>query len=121
MMKRFYLSAIGAGFALAVISGPMAVAQQYQNHDDMHGMAPMHAMPMQHMAPHYVAHPVAYGHSWHNGDRYTGGRVVVSNWQMHHLHRPPHGYEWVQNGGQYVLIAVASGIVADAVVNALVH
>ena len=40
---------------------------------------------------------------------------------MHHLHQPPHGYEWVQSGGQYVMIAVASGIIADVVVNALMH
>lgn len=153
-MKRFYLSAIGAGLGLAVMSGPLAFAQQYQNHDDMHGMAPMHTMqqhgeqhgpmhpvqvhpmPMHHVAPHYVGpvhvqvpmhggyqpHPVTYaGHAWHNGNHYTGGRVVVSDWQMRHLHQPPHGYEWVQSNGQYVMIAVASGVIADVVVNALVH
>jgi Ni/Co efflux regulator RcnB len=160
-MKRFYLSAIGAGLALAVMSGPLAVAQQYQNHDDSHGMAPAHEawqhgqMPnagMDHAAPshyaapqhemasqhemapqHYMApahdshmayqaHPETYAnHGWHNGDHYTGGRMVVGNWQAQHLRQPPHGYEWVQNNGQYVLIAVTSGIIADVVANALIH
>jgi Ni/Co efflux regulator RcnB len=29
------------------------------------------------------------------------------------LSAPPRGYHWVQTGGDYVLIAVASGIIAQ--------
>lgn len=42
---------------------------------------------------------------------------MVSHWEEHHLRRPPRGYEWVQVGGDYVLVAIASGIIADILLN----
>jgi len=59
--------------------------------------------------------------TWHRGDRYDGPREVVTNWDAYHLSRPPAGYEYVRNGDQFVLIAVASGVVADVLLNALTH
>jgi Ni/Co efflux regulator RcnB len=72
----------------------------------------------QHMAP--VQHEaMGSSHRWHNGDHYTGQRHYVSNWSYYHLHQPPQGYEWVQDGSQFVLVAVASGIIADVILNAV--
>jgi hypothetical protein len=34
-----------------------------------------------------------------------------------HLHAPPRGCQRVQVGGDYVLVAVASGIIAQLIVN----
>jgi Ni/Co efflux regulator RcnB len=59
------------------------------------------------------------GHTWHQGDHYNGNRDVVSNWNDYHLRQPPQGYEWVQDGSQFVLVAVASGVIADVILNAL--
>jgi hypothetical protein len=57
-------------------------------------------------------------HHWHQGDHYNGNRVVVNNYSVYRLRPPPPGYQWVQDGGQFVLIAVASGIIADVILNA---
>ena len=56
-------------------------------------------------------------HSWHKGDRipqaYRDKRYVVSDWRSHHLNAPPAGYHWVQVNGDFVLAAIATGIIAD--------
>ena len=56
-------------------------------------------------------------HDMHKGDHlapeYRGNEYVVSDWRGHHLSAPPRGYHWVNAGGDYVLVAVASGVIAD--------
>lgn len=54
-----------------------------------------------HMAP----------NDWNRGDR-------VPNWSRYHLRRPPRGYEWRRVDGNYVLAAVATGVIASVVVAA---
>jgi len=53
---------------------------------------------------------------WHRGDRlpyeYRHRSYVVQDWHAHRLYRPPHGYHWVQAGDDYVLVAIATGIIA---------
>ena len=60
-------------------------------------------------------------HSWYRGDRvpyqYRGHNYVVDDWRGHHLYAPPHGYQWVQSGGDYLLVAVATGIIASILLN----
>ncbi len=56
--------------------------------------------------------PVAAGH-WHSGDRFTGSRVVFSDWGRYHLRQPPPGYAWVNDGGELVLISLATGVITD--------
>jgi Ni/Co efflux regulator RcnB len=60
-------------------------------------------------------------HDLHRGnrlpDRYRNRQYVVNNWREHRLRPPPRGYHWVQTGGDYVLAAVATGIIADLIVN----
>jgi Ni/Co efflux regulator RcnB len=45
---------------------------------------------------------------WHRG--------TPVDYKQYHLHTPPHGYEWRQVDGNYVLAAVATGVIASAVV-----
>lgn len=51
------------------------------------------------------------------GDRvppaYGGYQYVVEDWQGHGLRRPPRGHHWVQVGPDYVLVAVATGIILE--------
>jgi Ni/Co efflux regulator RcnB len=54
---------------------------------------------------------------WHRGDHFEGHRYVL-DWHRHHLRQPPRGYEWVHDGNQYVMIAIASGVIADVLVHA---
>jgi Ni/Co efflux regulator RcnB len=44
---------------------------------------------------------------------YHKRQYVVDNCRAHRLSAPPRGYHWVQVGGDYVLAAVATGIIAS--------
>jgi Ni/Co efflux regulator RcnB len=46
-------------------------------------------------------------------NEYRGNQYVVNDWRGHHLSAPPRGSHWVQTGSDYVLVAVASGIIAQ--------
>jgi Ni/Co efflux regulator RcnB len=60
-------------------------------------------------------------HNWRRGgripDEYRSRQYVVNDWHRHGLRQPPRGYEWVQVGGDYVLVAIASGIIAQLLLN----
>lgn len=60
-------------------------------------------------------------HQYHRGDRlpaeYRHHNYVVDDWRGHGLSAPPRGYQWVQNGSDYLLIAVATGIIAQLLLN----
>ncbi|MFT9092411.1 MAG: RcnB family protein [Gluconacetobacter sp.] len=59
-----------------------------------------------------------YGHMkhWERGDYYSGPREqrwMVGDWRRHRgLWAPPVGYYWMQSGGQYLLMAAATGLIA---------
>ena len=48
---------------------------------------------------------------------YRSHQYVVDDWRGHHLRQPPRGYHWVQVGGDYVLAAIATGVIADMLLN----
>jgi Ni/Co efflux regulator RcnB len=60
-------------------------------------------------------------HAWYRGQRlpneYRDRQYVVDDWRSHHLSAPPRGYHWVQAGGDYVLVAIATGIIASFLLN----
>ncbi|MBP6676029.1 MAG: RcnB family protein [Vitreoscilla sp.] len=51
-------------------------------------------------------------HKYYRGGRmppqYRTSVYVVSDWRGHHFSAPPRGYHWVQSGGDYVLVAIAT-------------
>ena len=49
------------------------------------------------------------------------GRGEKVDYRTYHLRRPPSGYEWRLVDGNYVLAAVATGIVASVVVAATIQ
>ncbi|AMP04581.1 RcnB family protein [Collimonas pratensis] len=54
-------------------------------------------------------------HAFYRGQRlppeYRNRQYVVDDWRGHHLSAPPRGYHWVQTGGDYVLVAISTGII----------
>lgn len=58
---------------------------------------------------------------WHRGDRlpneYRDRNYIVDDWRGHGLHQPPRGYHWVGVDGDYVLAAVATGVIANILVS----
>ena len=101
-----------------------AIAQQ---RDEDHGGGPSHNS---HMSPHGNGHrpppheaslggpggPVPHN-DWHKGDRlpaeYRDHNYRVDNWHEHGLEPPPRGYQWVGVNGDYVLAAIATGVIAS--------
>jgi len=174
-MKRVYRTSLSAGLALALMTGPLAMAQQapqYPNNMSPPAMQPsmpntepgtmghpmMAPSPMGHPETSPMSHPesgpsptshpemsssptshpmmtpsptehgsmqgsmqgtIGMSHPWHEGDHYYGSRVVVNDWNHYHLHRPDSGYEWVRSGDQFVLIVVATGVIAGIAASAM--
>jgi Ni/Co efflux regulator RcnB len=59
-------------------------------------------------------------HQWRGGERmghndWNGSQVV--DYRQHHLRRPSRGYEWRESNGQFVLGAIATGLIASAIVD----
>jgi Ni/Co efflux regulator RcnB len=55
------------------------------------------------------------------GDRlppeYRHRNYVVNDWRSHNLSAPPRGYQWVQTGSDYLLVAIATGIILQLILN----
>lgn len=65
-------------------------------------------------------HDVPQPHAqWRRGGRvpneYRGNNYVVDDWRGHQLKQPPRGYHWVGVGGDYVLAAIAGGVIAQII------
>jgi Ni/Co efflux regulator RcnB len=60
-------------------------------------------------------------HRFHRGERlpveYRHRQYVVDDWRGHNLRAPPRGYHWVQTGADYVLVAIATGIIVQLLLN----
>lgn len=56
-------------------------------------------------------------HDLYRGQRlpsnYHNRQYVVDNWRSHRLSAPPRGHHWVQVGNDYVLAAIATGVIAS--------
>lgn len=56
-------------------------------------------------------------HDLYRGNRlpsnYNHRQYVVDNWRAHRLSAPPRGHHWVQVGNDYVLAAIATGVIAS--------
>src|ERR1700728_2635249 len=59
-------------------------------------------------------------HHWNNGERmgYNDWSSAKSvDYRQHNLREPPEGYEWRESHGQYVLGAVATGLIASVIID----
>ena len=81
---------------------------------------------------HYGPPPAAYrsrpdfspGYQpWRKGQRlptYFRQHYGAVNYQAEHLRKPPRGYHWVRDErGNYLMVAIASGLIADLIINAM--
>ena len=68
--------------------------------------------------PQYYGHTQRYYRGGYLPRQYLSGGYYVNNWQAYPgLYAPPYGYQWVDTGGEFVLAALATGLIA----NLLVH
>jgi Ni/Co efflux regulator RcnB len=73
---------------------------------------------------HHDNHAYVHHDEWKKGyhmrqeDWSRGERV---DYHRYHLQAPPHGYEWREVDGNYVMAAVATGVIASVVVASTMH
>ena len=48
---------------------------------------------------------------------YRNNRYVVSDWRERRLSAPPRGHHWVRTGNDYVLAAIATGLIAQVLLS----
>jgi Ni/Co efflux regulator RcnB len=78
--------------------------------------------PVEHTGADWRGRGAGPDHDWYRGSyvprEYRGRNYVVDDWRAHHLYAPPAGYHWVQApGGDYVLAAIATGLIASILLN----
>ena len=116
-MKNILLTAA----ALALLAAPLGSAFAQDRHDDRHDDHPGNTMMMDRHDDHHGNAMMMSGphHDWRKGGRIErtdwdrGARV--SDWNRYHLSRPPRGYEWRRVDNNYVLAAVAGGLIASVI------
>ena len=82
------------------------------------GAASAQPYPDRHGPPDHRMGPGGPGmhHDWRRGGRIEAGdwrRGRVVDYRRYHLRRPPRGYQWRDVDGNYVLAAIAGGVIAD--------
>jgi Ni/Co efflux regulator RcnB len=96
-MKRTLMTALAV---LITVAAPMAYAQP-DRHDDRHNDFHRHS-------------------EWRKGyhmKKEDWSRGSAIDWRARHLRAPPRGYEWREVDGNYVMAAVATGIIASVIAN----
>jgi Ni/Co efflux regulator RcnB len=124
-MKRLVLALAAA----AAVAAPLAVATEasaqprhYERHNTYR--APAHgyyggrghyAPPRAYYAP--PARPYYGGYAWRRGGYLPPGfsGYYVSDYGRYGLRPPPRGYRWYRNGDDYVMAAIATGLIFDIV------
>ncbi len=120
MRNRAVVSAVAA-MSMLLAAGESAFAEDHGRRDDRGRDARAeHARPPARTRVVEVRHEgrgAGPGHNFYRGERlpveYRHRNYVVDDWRGHHLSAPPRGYHWVQTGGDYVLVAIATGIIAQ--------
>ena len=107
------LKTLAGALLVAAIAAPtLSMAQDRDDHHDDRRVEQRHDDHMRGAGP---------DHNWHKGDRlpdsYRDKHYEVSDWRSHHLSAPPSGYHWVNVNGDFVLAAVATGVIADMLLN----
>lgn len=131
-MKKYLVTL--AGSLLLGATAAMAAPQQYP---DQHGQQAQNRhgqrAPVKYVhdnrgihdnrGRYYVAHDNGQHAGWykrggHLPPQYRANRYYVSNWSAYHLRPPPSGYRWVRSdNSDFLLVAVATGIITDIVLS----
>lgn len=122
-MKALARTLVVSALSVA-LAGAVSFAQDHQDHPQDH---PDHAQSQDHHDQN--GRDQGHDHYVHHNDWRKGGRInhndwdrgAQVDWHSHHLRQPPRGYEWREVDGNYVLAAVASGIIASVIIASSPH
>ncbi len=101
---NFIRRALTVAALAGTFTGGLAFAQDHHDNHDNHA---------------YVRH-----NEWKKGSRINKddwGRGEQVDYRQHHLKAPPRGYEWRQVDGNYVMAAVATGVIASVLAASAAH
>lgn len=92
--------------------------QQNDRHDGQRQNQDRHNMPRYQQNPQAYRHDMPRpGQEWRKGGRvpekFRGAGYQVNDWRSHDLPAPPRGHRWVRVNGDYVLVAIATGVIAQ--------
>ena len=117
---------LSTAIALMMIAGQSAFAQGNSNHNrndrdnqewKQQGRHDNRDFGRSHNEHRSKGRGVGPNHEYYRGDRlpaeYRHRNYVVDDWRGHRLSAPPRGYHWVQSGNDYILIAIATGVIAQ--------
>jgi Ni/Co efflux regulator RcnB len=69
----------------------------------------------------YYRHDNGRHEGWKKGGRvevvYLQPRYYVEDYRVVHLAPPPPGHRWILVDGRYMLVAIATGVIADILLN----
>jgi Ni/Co efflux regulator RcnB len=65
----------------------------------------------------YNARGPEFRRGGHVPREYRNRQYVVTDYRTYRLSPPPRGHQWVQVGSDYVLIAIATGLIANIILN----
>ena len=103
-MKLIQCSSLFFALAVGMASLSVSADERHDEHHDDHG---------------YVHHE-----EWKKGARMRKedwGRGEHVDYRAHHLKAPPRGYEWRTVDGNFVLAAVATGVIASVIAASEAH
>ncbi|WP_440466974.1 RcnB family protein [Pseudomonas sp. YH-1] len=93
--------------------------QQQQPHGNYNQGRNGHGDPRYYKNPNYrpqAGMPVPH-RDWRRGvvvePNYRGDRYWVTDWQARHLYAPPRDHRWLYVNGDYILVAIASGLIVN--------
>ncbi|MTD26898.1 RcnB family protein [Erwinia sorbitola] len=99
---------------------PVKHSQQKQQHNSQpqgHSAQPQHTSQHQphdaQRTEHQQKPEFRRGHAL--PQQYRGEGYQVNDWKKHGLKSPPSGHRWMNVDGNYVLIAVATGVIASVI------
>lgn len=121
-MRTFKI--ITALVSLTLLAGNLALAEDHQGQreDDWKKQKHKHQDKgrNQGRGP-QEQHGAGPEHQFYRGNQlprqYRQQIYVVNNWHVHQLPPPPRGHHWVQMGGDYVLVAIATGIIVQLILD----
>jgi len=107
--------------AISLAAPALSMAQDRDDHHDDHHPQQSHNDDHRMPPPHADERGAGPDHAFRRGGRlpaeYRSRQYVVDDWRGHHLSAPPRGYQWVQTGGDYVLAAIATGVILNVLIN----
>jgi Ni/Co efflux regulator RcnB len=115
-MKRV----LSAALALSLLTGSAAMAAPNNDrHDNNNGYNQSRDNGNRNDRHDNGNHYGQQKHSWKRGERlpvtYYQNRNYYVDYRRAHLRAPPRGYQWVQVDNNYVMVALATGLIASLI------